>query len=96
MTQPEAAYNHIRYDPGGKDDEGQEGQHPPLPKVPVDGARTSWSSCHVAPVSGSGRSPAGQHQPAVGGPSGRVSLHSRMIWRSAMYQLWSTLMNESR
>ena len=35
-------------------------------------------------------------QPAVGSPRGRVSLHSRMIWRSAMYQLSSTLAKMSR
>ena len=58
--------------------------------------RTSGSRCHVALLSGSGRGPAGHHQPAVGRGGGRVSLHSRMIWRWAMYQLWPTLVNESR
>ena len=35
-------------------------------------------------------------QPAVGAPRVRVSLHWRMIWRSAMYQTSSTLAKTSR
>ena len=56
--------------------------------------RTNGSSKRCAQEEGSAVGRVGQ--PAVGAPRVRVSLHWRMIWRSAMYQTSSTLAKTSR